>query len=219
MLKISKIMILVALILFVMSLNSLYAQRYGTRYGVTNVKVGYFGPKDAKGGIILGGMLGSAVDEAVDVGLGVDLFRGNNKKEVQTGSETVVGGLKEKASYLDSESSITLVPVTGMINIKIPASYDLYYTVGGGVGYEFLWTDEQEFDETTGKAIESESRFYHGFHWMITGGILYKLGARSSLILEAFYDGAELSREKSNITYKVNPSGFGIRTGVRFGIL
>jgi len=216
--NLTKIIVLMTIVLLISSFTSLYAQRYATRQGITNVKVGYFGPKDAKGGFIIGGMLGSSIDESVDAGISIDLFRGGNKKEVETGSEKVPGGFEETASYLDSESSTTLVPVTGVVTIKIPASYDLYYTVGGGVGYEFLWTDEQDFDNT-GKKLASESRFYHGFHWMVTGGILYKLGSRSSLILEAFYDGAELSREKNNISYKVNPSGFGIRTGVRFGIL
>ena len=211
------IIILALVIFFVANYDSIYAQRYGTRYGMTSIKLGYFGPKDSKGGFIIGGMIGSAVDEAVDVGVGVDLFRGGNKKEVVTGSEKVAG-IEEEASYLDSESSVTLVPVTAEINVKIPATYDLFYTVGGGVGYEFLWTGEREFD-SLGKSTESKSRFYHGFHWRINGGILYRLGSRSSLILEAFYDGAELSREKNNIKYTVNPSGFGIRTGVRFGIL
>ena len=194
--------------------SALFAQQ---RYGVTNLKIGYFGPKDANGGLIVGGSLGSAVDERVDVGLGVDFYTGGNKKEVVTGSETI-GGITEKETYLDSESSLTLIPITALINVKIPASYDLFYTVGGGAGYGLLWTKESEYS-TTGDKTGTKSRFYRGFRWMITGGFMYKLGSRSSLILEAFYDSSELSRKKENLSYKVNPSGFGIRTGVRIGIL
>lgn len=186
-------------------------------YGVTNLKIGYFNPKDANSGLILGASIGSAVDESVDVGLGVDFFVGGNKNEIETGSENI-GGITEKESYLDSQSSITLLPITGLITVKIPASYSMFYTVGGGAGYGLLWTKEKEFD-VNGDKTSSKSRFYQGFRWMVTGGILYKLGTRSSIIFEAFYDSSKLSREQGNLSYKVNPSGFGIRTGVRIGIL
>ncbi|MBN2008502.1 hypothetical protein JW960_04055 [candidate division KSB1 bacterium] len=206
--------ILVLTVVFSVSCSTLFA-RGG--YGVNTVKVGYFNPKDAKGGLMLGAVLGSAMDEAVDVGIGIDFFRGSNSKETPTG-EATIAGVTEKGSRLDAESSSTIVPITAQVNVKIPASYTLFYTIGGGVGYEMLWTKEKEFSET-GDVTDANSRFYHGMRWVVNAGILYKLGSRSSLLIEGFYDGSKLSRKDNNITYKVDPSGFGIRGGIRFGIL
>jgi len=186
------------------------------RYGVTNVKLGYFDPKDAKGGLIFGGMFGSAVDEAVDVGVALDIFRGSNKTETQVGSSST-GGITEEGWIPDSESSITLIPITGLATVKIPASYQLFYTAGAGIGYGFLWAKEKKYQD--GEVTQSKTKFYHGFRWTLTAGVLYKVGSRSSVILEAFYESSKLDRKEDNITYKVNPSGFGIRTGIRFGIL
>lgn len=190
---------------------------YAQGYGVTAIKMGYFNPKNAKGGLIIGGMIGSAVDESVDLGIGVDFFRGSNKEETQTGESTSGAGTKETAWRLDAESSSTIIPITAQVNMKIPASYMFYYTFGGGVGYEMLWTREKEYD-VNGEEIDSESRFYHGLRWILTAGILYRLGSRSSFLLEAFYDGSKLNRKKDNITYKVNPSGIGVRAGIRIGV-
>lgn len=187
-------------------------------YGFTAVKVGYYDPRDAKGGLIIGGVIGTAVDEAVDVGVGLDFFRGSNKKETKTGETSTVGGTTETAWRLDAESSSTIIPILAQASIRISASSQLSYAFGGGIGYELFWAKEKEYNES-GEAINSKSRFYHGFDWMLTGGILYKLGTRSALIIEALYNGSELSRTEDNITFRVNPSGFGIRAGIRFGVI
>lgn len=184
-------------------------------YGVTTVKAGYFNPKDAKGGFIIGGTIGSTIDEKVDVGIGLDFFRGSNKKETKVGS-SATGGITEEGWIPDSSSSITLIPITALLTIKIPASHDLFYTAGIGGGYGFLWAKEKKYKN--GDVSKSKTKFYHGFHWILSAGILYKLGSRSSLIIDAFYDGSKLNREEDNITYKVNPSGLGVRVGIRFGI-
>ncbi len=214
-----------SIVLFILILStSVYSQRYWDsrnpmKYGVTNIKVGYFNPKDANGGLILGASLGTALDESVDICFGADLFTGSNKQEVVTGEETI-GGVTEKQTYLDSESSMTLIPISGSVNVKIATLSNLVYTVGGGIGYGLLWTKEVEYDSNDpGKKLNSKSRFYHGFRWMLTGGLLYRVGTRSALIFEAFYDNAGLSRKKDGISYKVNLSGFGIRTGIRIGLL
>ena len=194
--------------------TAIYAQRTGVSY----IKVGYFNPKDVKGGLIFGGMLGSAIDQAVDVGIGLDIFRGSNKSEKKVDPGSSTGGLSEEGWIPDAESSVTIIPATLLVNVKFPASHQLSYTGGGGIGYGFLWAKEKKYDDA-GEVTDSKTKYYHGFRWMLTAGILYKLGSRSSLILEAFYDGSKLSRKEDNITYKVNPSGLGIRVGLRFGVL
>jgi len=194
----------------------LYTPIFAQNYGVTMVKLGYYNPKDAKSGIIFGGMIGSAVDEAVAVGFGLDFFRGSDKKERELEGATT-GGIKETGWVPDSESSVTYIPLTALVSAKIPASYQLYYTFGGGIGYGLLWANEVKYDN--GEKTDSKSKFYHGFRWMLNAGILYKIGSRSAIILEAFYDQSKLSRKEDNITYKVNPSGIGVRAGIRFGLL
>lgn len=202
----------VFIFIFFITQNTVIAQRYG----VTSLKMGYYNPKDTKGGLILGGYLGSAFDESVDIGLGLDFFRASNTQEREVaGSSTA--GIPEQGWIPESESSVMFIPITGQVNIKFPASPDLFYTAGAGFGYGLMWAKEAKYEDF--KKVESKSKYYHGFRWMLSGGILYSLGSRSALVLEAFYDRSKLSREENKVTYKVNASGFGIRAGIRLGIL
>ncbi len=143
-------------------------------YSVNTLKFGYFNPADTKGGFIIGGILGTAIDEAVDVGIGVDFFRGTNSRESKIESSTSGAGTKETGWRLDAEASSTIIPLTAQVNVKIPASYSMYWTAGGGVGYEMLWTKEKEFAES-GQVTAAESRFYHGFRWVLNAGVLYHI--------------------------------------------
>ncbi|MBD3289701.1 hypothetical protein GF337_12920 [candidate division KSB1 bacterium] len=206
--------LMVSAIIFIIFIaqSSLFAQRYG----VTSFKMGYFNPKDTKGGLIFGGYLGTAFDESVDIGLGLDFFRGTNKEEREIENSSTAGVI-ETGWIPEEESSVTFIPITGQVNVKIPATYQLFYTAGAGFGYGLMWAKEAKYED--GEKVQSKSKFYHGFRWMLSGGILYKIGSRSALTIEAFYDRAKLDREEDNITYKVNVSGFGIRAGIRLGIL
>lgn len=185
---------------------------FGQRSTATSLKVGYFDPKGKPQGFIFGGSYSLVVDESVDIGIAVDYFR-----KVHT-EDSVVALTDEDLIITNAELSTNIVPIYGLINIKFPAGMYLDYFLSGGLGYEMLFRKEQ----TYGHEATKNSRFYSGFKWLLSAGIMYRIGSRSSFLAEAFYDGTKVSRQKKDETsglgrYEVNLSGFGIRAGIRMG--
>ncbi len=179
---------------------------------ITTLKAGYFNPKASKSGFIFGGAYSWAVDQNVDIGIAADYFRRNHSED----STIVQGDETLRIKYVDLTTNI--VPIYGLINIKFPAGPGMDYFIGGGIGYEMLFRKEQTYGPNSSK----NSRQYSGFKWLISAGLMYRLGYRSSFIAEAFYDGTTVSREKKNeptgiARYEVDLSGFGIRAGIRLG--
>ncbi|MCI0495025.1 hypothetical protein L0Z72_08445 [candidate division KSB1 bacterium] len=191
---------------------SLLAQWYPTT-GITTLKAGYFDPSASQAGFIFGGGYAWKVDESVDVGIAVDYFR-------KTHSEDSVQVLAdEKLIITNAELTTNIIPIYGLINVKFPAGFKMDYFLSGGIGYEMLFRTEQ----TYGPDASKKSRFYDGFKWILAAGINYRIGSRSSFIVEAFYDGTKVSRDKKGETsglarYEVDLSGFGIRAGIRMGL-
>jgi len=186
---------------------------FGQRFSATTLKAGYFDPKGSKAGFIFGGSYSWIIDESVDIGIAVDYFRKNHSED----STEVQGDETLRIKYADLTTNI--IPVYGLINIKFPAGMYMDYFISGGLGYEMLFRKEQ----TYGTQSSKKSRFYSGFKWIISAGIMYRIGSNSSFIAEAFYDGTTVSREKKDepsglATYEVDLSGFGIRAGIRMGL-
>lgn len=184
----------------------------------TTIKAGYFNPKGSKSGFIFGGSYSWIVDEAVDVGIAVDYFRKNYTDETEIAKTVTDGKIVEKEIVTNAEFTTNILPIYGMVNAKFPAGYSMDYFVSGGLGYEMLFSTEQTFGDDAKKT----SRFYNGFKWILSAGIVYRIGSRSSFIAEAFYDGTKVSRDKKNeagtpTRYEVDLSGFGIRAGIRMG--
>jgi len=192
---------------------------FGQALSVTTIKVGYFDPKGSKSGFIFGGSYSWVVDEAIDVGIAVDYFRKNYTDETEIAKTVTDGKLVEKEIVKNAEFTTNIVPVYGMVNVKFPAGLYLDYFLSGGMGYEMLFSSEQIFGENESK----KSRFYSGFKWIVSAGIKYRIGSRSSFIAEAFYDGTKVSRNKkveqgAPVRTEVDLSGVGIRIGIRLGV-
>lgn len=206
--KIAQLTTAIILIGIFAQTSSVFAQRFSA----TTLKAGYFDPKGSKAGFIFGGSYSWIVDESVDIGIAVDYFRKNHSED----STEVQGDETLRIKYADLTTNI--IPVYGLINIKFPAGMYMDYFLSGGLGYEMLIRKEQ----TYGASDSKKSRFYSGFKWMVSAGIMYRIGSNSSFIAEAFYDGTTVSREKKDepsglARYEVDLSGFGIRAGIRMG--
>jgi len=190
----------------------------GQSFSATTIKAGYFNPKGSKAGFIFGGSYSWIVDEAVDVGIAVDYFRKNYTDETEIAKTVTDGKIVEKEIVTNAEFTTNILPIYGLVNAKFPAGYSMDYFISGGLGYEMLFSSEQIFGDNAKKT----SRFYDGFKWILSAGIVYRTGTRSSFIAEAFYDGTKVSRDKKNeagtpTRYEVDLSGFGIRVGIRMG--
>ena len=191
---------------------------YSQALSTTTLKVGYFNPKGSKDGFIFGAGYSWIVDESVDIGVAVDYFRKSYTEETQIAQTVSEGGTVENQIQTNADFTTNVLPIYGVLNVKFPAGTYLDYFVSGGLGYEMLFSKEQTFGENS----TSSSRFYSGFKWLVSAGIMYRVGSRSSFIAEAFYDGTKVSRDKKDevgapVRYEVDLSGIGFRVGVRMG--
>lgn len=184
----------------------------------SSIKLGYLNPKDAKSGFIIGAEISDYVDESVSLGLAVNLFRKSFTAQSQVAVQDFPSGVRETTVQKELEFSTTFLPIMGQATINIPSSGNLGWYAGGGLGYEFLWNNEKNFDTQT-----SDRRFYKGFAWLVDAGLRYRVGSRSSLLFEAFYHSAAVKRNKTNspaglpVWSEVDLSGLGFRFGLGFG--
>ena len=190
--------------------------RYSNK--VSMLRLGYYSPKDARSGFVFGATMGNAVDELVDLGLSVDIFRRSYRKDSQIAETVSSGGVVEHTVVRELDFSTTAIPVLGTVTVKFSSTMPFTYFLGGGLGWALLWNKETNY-----VAGASERRFYHGFAWRAEGGILYRLGSRSQLIGEVFYMGSSPKRNRERtaeglpVWQEVNLSGLGFRVGLRIG--
>lgn len=213
-----KKIVLVTALIFVIGACLENSIAFSQTLSATTLKAGYFNPKGSKAGFIFGGSYSWIVDEAVDIGVAVDYFRKVHTQETKIAESVSPSGTVENEIEKEAEFTTNILPLYGLINVKFPAGYSLDYFVSGGLGYEMLFSKEQTF----GTDATKSSRFYSGFKWLLSAGIVYRIGSRSSFIIEALYDGTKVSRDKKNeqgtpTRYEVDLSGFGIRAGIRMG--
>jgi hypothetical protein len=212
------VLLLVAVLPLLPSKDALALRWHRHNQRITILRAGYFGPKDAKSGFVFGLGMGNAVDEVVDIGVSIDLFHRAYQKDVQIAESVSSGGLVERTVQRMLDFSTTAVPVLGTVTLNFTSKMPFRYFVGAGLGYLFLWNKETNY------ALDvSERRYYRGFAWRLEGGVLYQLGSRSALMIEAVYDGARPRRNEHRtaqglpIWQEVNFSGFGVRIGIRIG--
>ena len=209
-----KLLIFLVVICLVLLLTEA-PQAFAQAQSSTTLKAGYFKPKGIdKSGFIFGGNYAWVVDEAVDIGIAVDYFR---KSFTEQTSFQVEG---EQVVQTDSIYSTNILPIYGIINVKFPAGTYLDYFISGGLGYEFLFRKEINYLENGDENKKTKS--YGGFKWLVSAGIMYRVGSRSSFLAEVFYDGAKVSRDRKVANkppqrYEVDLSGIGFRVGVRMG--
>ncbi len=183
------------------------------------VRVGYLNPKDAKSGFAIGASLGTAVDEAVSIGVAADLFRRHYVRTSAVATKDYESGLSETTVEKQVDYNTTILPVLAELLVKMRANRMLAYLLRGGLGYELLWNKEQNFEEGV-----SETRFYSGFTWQVGGGIMLRLGRRSDITGEVFYSSAEVSRNRAKTSAglpvwdQVDLSGIGARVTVTMGL-
>lgn len=189
------------------------AARGGVR--LLEIHGGYWDPKGIASGFIFGGNYGIAVDERVDISLGLSYFYRNYRKDTEVAGEDYQSGVNETTVMTELEYNTTLIPITANATIRFPFGRPLYWFAGGSVAYQFLFNTENNYQEDI-----KERRFYRGFGWMVRGGIEYAIGSRSSIILEAFYNRCKVKGNKDKVDglpvwNEVDVSGLGFRAGLK----
>ncbi|MBN1543501.1 hypothetical protein JW992_15275 [candidate division KSB1 bacterium] len=182
--------------------------------GIIAIHAGYLNPKDTKGGLMVGGMIGKAIDEAVEIGLGFDIFH-KSYSDYSTVSQLDMPGMSTEIEETEVDYARTIIPLHFMVNVKIPSGRYFGYLLRGGVGYQFLISREKNYELDS-----SETRTYGGLGWQGAAGIYYYIGSRSTFVADVLYNSCEVSRsiDKSTrglpVTERVKLSGLGFQVGV-----
>ena len=182
--------------------------------GIFTINAGQMNPKDTKSGMIVGAVMSRAVDDAVDIGLGIDVFHNAYSDESKVAEETATG-LKTSQTATLVDYTRTVIPINVVLNVKIPMGRYFGYFIRGSMGYSFLISKEKNYELET-----SETRKYGGLGWRGGGGMYYQVGRRSTLFGEAFFNSNEVSRDVGDkdiglpVTEHVDLSGLGFRLGV-----
>lgn len=182
--------------------------------GVLKITAGYINPKDAKAGLLIGAGLGTAIDESVDIGFGIDLYHQTYSQDSWVAKETQPG-LTTNQEITLVEYSRTIVPLRLGVDVRLPATRYFGYLIRGDLSYQFLISKEKNFEEEINR-----TRNFKGLGWQGSGGFYYIVGSRSTFTLTGFYNSCEVSRsvEKSEkglpVIERVDLSGLGFRLGV-----
>ena len=182
--------------------------------GIFAIQAGYLNPKDAKSGLMVGGTFGTSIDEAVDLGIGVDIFHNSYSDESHVASSDQ-SGLSTNTFITNVEYARTIIPVNVVINVKLPVGRYMGYFIRGGIGYQFLFSKEKNYE-----LEKNETRRFGGLGWQGGAGLYYDVGRRSTVIADIFYNNAKVSRSVENsvmglpTSERISLSGLGFRLGV-----
>ncbi len=200
--------IVILFILFFVSITFLF--------GLSNnftFKVGYFAPSELKSGVVWGADYGYVIDENVTFLLSGDLYYRSIRNISKTGEIESYGVNQEKFVEL-SEWTGLHVPVTAKFKINFPLkSYKFKpYAIGGmGFGLTNVSFEGQNVDTSNN---QEESLTYTGFVWQVGGGVMYRIGSRSNLLLEVIYNRAEFEKDNEDYFTTLDSSGLMLRAGI-----
>ena len=181
----------------------------------TDFHIGFLFPADAKTGLIGGIYTGRMVDEAVGFGIELDFYRKTYTEDTEFPAGTS-GQVEETRIIPDVENATTMLPLLFKLNFAVPVAEKLAVRVNGGVGYEIMWNSVKQYSEHI-----DDTKFYHGFAWMIGAGLSIPLSRASDIFIEADYHGSSPSRgegeteEGAPIRTEVDMSGMLLRVGLR----
>jgi hypothetical protein len=180
------------------------------------VQGGVLNPKGARrAGLIFGANYGISVDERVDLGLGLSVYHKGYRETTGIDTSQTGAGSEVHRVMTPLEYSTTIIPLTASVTVHIPFQPPLGYYIGGSLAYEFLFDKYTNYE--TG---DKDNARFGGFGWMARAGAELIIGTRSSLTLEAFYNGCTVKGDRKKISgmpswKEVDLSGLGFRGGIR----
>lgn len=195
------------LILFVLT-SIVFAQGKYTEF-----KVGLLNPKITETGFLGGLTFGRSIDQNLGMGIEVDIFKKSYKRDEEV--DTTLAGYNGTENILTFEQSAWLFPLFFQFQYLGEITPVLHIKVTAGLGYEFLYTNYQDYE--TG---DDEGYFFHGFAWHIDVGASYPLSRASDLFGEIVYHGGTPSKSENDKAgfprrTEMDMSGFGLRIGLR----
>jgi hypothetical protein len=187
--------------------------------GFAQIHGGFFDPDGDPGSAFLGGArIGGTVNEAIQLGVGIDWSHRSDRTTVVVTDVPLPGGGTAERQTVLSRSSSNLVPVMAILQISPGADLPFapYFGIGGG--YETLFLSAEDFE--TGEDFEAT---YGGWGWQAWGGASIELSGNSRFTGEVFWNSAELERDiddtpgGATLREIVPQDGVGMRLGLSWG--
>jgi hypothetical protein len=203
------------LVLFLLGAGAAFAEKEKS----LTVRVGYVNPENARPGVAVGGSFGSSFNGIVSLGLGTDVYYRNYTKDTEVAETVDANGVTITTVQRELQYSTLIFPIMAELNLKIPIVWNFSIFGDGGVGFEFLRTKVQNYQDSV-----SEKKWYAGFAWDVGGGLMYEIGNDTDIYLEGFYKNSKVRRDLDGaseflpIFEEVNLSGFGVRLGIALSI-
>ncbi len=184
---------------------------------VLEFEIGRLSPGDVESGMIYTGKYGIVVDERVDISLGISYFNSSGT-ETRTLEKGSVGDVGYETKTLDYEQTTALLPISANATVRFPLQPPLNLFAGAGFSYQFAFNTFKNYDEK----IEEKLNL-RGTGWIFRGGVEYNLGSKSSLLMEMFYNLANLKKNENNdewqpVWKEQDLSGAGFRAGLKLEI-
>lgn len=196
-------------------------------YGQSNaaaIKLGFFTPKAAETGFIIGYEQGRHIDDNLDVAVSIDWFKKDFEDTKSASSDSSqINGLTPSDFETLSETTIYEFPVMVSITAKFPLTPKAKAYATGGFGAEMLYASYHAPDDN-GK-VKSEKVFAFDWNWRLGGGALYQLGEKSEVFGELVfhysvpsfdYDVKDANNVNHPMTREYDMYGLLGRVGVRF---
>ncbi len=182
----------------------------------TEFKVGYLDPRDTKAGYIFGINVGRMIDESLSWSFELNYFQKNYKKITDV-AVSQNGLNRYSTKELRVELTSRIVPLFLKLNYEhsVRPGSPLYARASGGVGWEFVWNKENNYDTN-----QFKNRFFNGFGWQLSGGLGFEISSSANLFIDAFYNESKVKRNKktNSLGYptweELDISGLGVRLGI-----
>ncbi len=202
----------------------LYRERYrheeGSGAGASPVQIhgGFFDPNGVgTNSFAFGFRGGPAVDERIQLGIGLDWYHESEEQRSVVGTG-VQNGRPVTVTRELSRASSDLLPVMAFLQLDLGSGRSLTPYAGIAGEYQVLFLGATDFQ--TGADYHAT---FGGWGWQGWGGVALPLSGRSRLFGEAFYNSGEVGRDVDDpataLTYReiVDAGGVGMRFGLSWG--
>jgi len=144
---------------------------------------GTFDPTDQPGnGLYLNGGVGATMAQQIDLGVQLSWYHHGTNGETFVRESTLPDGTRVRTVVTTQDINTDLVPVMGVLRVRIPVSPQLQPYVGGGVGWEWL-----TIQGTDANGIDFQND-YDGFGAQLFGGLNMSVGRTAGIYGEAVWN-------------------------------
>ena len=160
---------------------------------------------------------GPAIDEHIQLGVGVDWYRKTDSRREVVG-ETFQGGQSIVATRVLARASSNLVPLQAFLQVNGGPNLSVIPYAGVAGQYQMLFLSATDYQ--TGADFDAT---FGGWGWQVWGGAALPLSGQSRVFGEAFMNGGTVERDVddpgSGLTFResVDSDGLGMRFGVSWG--